>query len=135
MYLLDTDVSIYLLNGRLPRVEARLKELPAGRIGISAMTAAELRYGALHSGRPEKNLERAEAFIGSLRVVPFDDPAAGHFARIKDHLARQGEPIGTPDLLIASCALAVGATLVTNNTREFGKVPGLRWANWAEDPE
>lgn len=133
MFLLDTDVSIYLLNGRLPPVEAKLRELPADRIGTTAITAAELRYGALHSGRPEENLERAEAFIRSLRVVPFDDPAAAQFARIKNHLARRGELIGTPDLLVAACALAAGGTLITNNVREFSRVPGLRWDNWTGD--
>lgn len=130
MYLLDTDVSIYLLNGRLPQAAAKLRDLPAGRVGTTAVTAAELRYGALHSERRERNLERAETFLRSLRVVAFDDQAAVHFARVKDHLARRGELIGTPDLFIAACTLAVGATLVTNNVREFGRVPGLRWESW-----
>lgn len=131
VYLLDTDTCIYLLNDKLPHVEARLREVLAARVGITAVTAAELRFGALNSGRPEKNLARAEAFIGGLNVVAFDDRAAGQFARIKSHLTRQGTPIGTPDLMIAACTLAVGGTLVTNNVREFERVPGLAWENWA----
>lgn len=131
MYLLDTDTCIYLLNDKLPQVEARLREVPAVRVGITAVTAAELRFGALNSARPEKNMVRAEAFIGGLNVVAFDDRAASQFARIKSHLKRQGTPIGTPDLIIAACVLSVGGTLVTNNVREFGRVPGLAWENWA----
>lgn len=132
MYLLDTGIAIYLLNGRLPQVEAKLREVPAGRVGTTAVTAAELRYGALHSGRRERNLARAESFLRPLRVVPFDDQAATQLARIKDDLVRRGELIGTPDLFIAACTLAVGGTLVTNNVREFARVPGLLWENWAE---
>jgi tRNA(fMet)-specific endonuclease VapC len=132
VYLLDTDVAIYLLNGRLPQVKARLREVPAGQVGTTAVTAAELRYGALRSGRPERNLARAESFLRPLRVVAFDDQAAIHFARVKEHLVRRGKLIGAPDLFIAACTLAVGGTLVTNNVREFARVPGLLWENWAE---
>lgn len=109
--------------------------VPAGRVDTTAVTAAELRCGALHSGRRERNLARAESFLRPLRVVPFDDQAAILFARIKEHLVRQGSLIGTADLFIAACTLAVGGTLVTNNVRELARVPGLLWENWAESAE
>ena len=133
MYLLDTDVSIYLLNGRLPKVAARLTDLERDEIGTTAITAAELRYGALHSGRPQLNLARVETFLAPLQQIPFDSTAAIQFGRVKSDLATRGELIGSMDLLIASCVLAVGGTLVTNNVREFSRVSGLPVENWAEE--
>ena len=132
LYLLDTDVSIYLLNGRLPAVEERLANLPAEQLGTTSITAAELRYGALNSGRPEKNLARVETFLAPLAQVPFDGKAAIQFGNIKRHLVSKGRLIGTMDLLIAACVLAAGGVLVTNNVREFSRVPSLNIENWAE---
>jgi tRNA(fMet)-specific endonuclease VapC len=131
IYLLDTDVSVYLLNGRLPAVEHRLATLPAEQLGTTAITAAELRFGALHSGRPEKNLARVETFLAPLTQIPFDERAAIQFGNIKQHLAAKGRLIGTMDLLIAACVLAAGGVLVTNNVREFSRVPSLNLESWA----
>ena len=131
LFLLDTDISIYLLNESLPAVTARLAGLPVGQVGTTAITAAELRFGALNSGRPQQNLARVEIFLAPLVQVPFDAQAAVHFGNLKQLLTSQGRLIGTMDLLIASCALAVGATLVTNNVREFSRVPALSVENWA----
>lgn len=134
MYLLDTDISIYLLNGRLPQVSARLADLDRDEIGTTAITAAELRFGALHSGRPHHNLPRVEAFLAPLQQIPFDSSAAIFFGRIKNDLISRGSMIGLMDLLIASCTLAVGGTLVTNNLREFSRVSSLSVENWAVSP-
>jgi len=90
-----------------------------------------LRFGALNSGRPQQNLARAEIFLAPLVQVPFDTQAAVHFGNLKQLLTSQGRLIGTMDLLIASCVLAVGGTLVTNNVREFSRVPTLSIENWA----
>jgi tRNA(fMet)-specific endonuclease VapC len=120
LFLLDTDISIYLLNESLPAVTARLAGLPTGQVGTTAITAAELRFGALNSGRPQQNLARVEIFLAPLVQVPFDAQAAVHFGNLKQLL----------DLLIASCALAVGGTLVTNNVREVSRVPSLNVENW-----
>lgn len=130
MYLLDTDICIYLLNGKAPRAEARLRELDRDEVGVTAITVAELSFGAVHSGRPERNLARVEAFLAPLVRVPFDDAAAACFARIKQALTASGGMIGAMDLLIAATALAFPAVLVTNNTRDFARVPGLEMENW-----
>jgi tRNA(fMet)-specific endonuclease VapC len=132
LYLLDTDISIYLLNGKLPEVEEHLASLPAEQVGTTTVTAAELRFGALNSGRPQKNLARVETFLAPLTQVPFDERAAVQFGSLKQHLVSKGQLIGMMDLLIAACALAAGAVLVTNNVREFSRVPSLTVENWAE---
>lgn len=132
LYLLDTDISIYLLNGKLPEVEEHLTSLPAEQIGTTTVTAAELRFGALNSGRPQKNLARVETFLAPLTQVPFDEKAAIQFGNLKQHLVSRGQIIGTMDLLIAACVLAAGGVLVTNNVREFSRVPSLTVENWAE---
>jgi tRNA(fMet)-specific endonuclease VapC len=132
LHLLDTDICIYLLNGRAKIAEDRLRRLPRDQIGVAAITAAELRYGALHSARPRENLVRVETFLGPIARVPFDDLAAAHFARIKHELAARGRPIGVMDLLIAATCLAAGAALVTNNVREFSRVSSLEVENWMQ---
>jgi len=131
VYLLDTDSCIYYLEGRAPELLERLKETAWDDLGVTAVTAGELRYGALHSARPNANLARVEAFLSPLTKVPFDDQAASHYARIKQALTAAGRPIGGFDMLIAATALANDATLITNNVREFSRVPGLRVENWS----
>jgi tRNA(fMet)-specific endonuclease VapC len=130
LYILDTDISIYLLNGHLPMVTHRLAALPASQLGTTTVTLAELRFGALHSGRPDANLARVEQFVDPLVKVPFDSDAAVHFSHVKEYLNSRGRMIGLMDLLIASCVLAVGGTLVTNNVAEFSRVPSLMVENW-----
>ncbi len=132
LFLLDTDISIYLLNERLPAMEERLARLSVGQLGTTSVSAAELRFGALNSSRPQQNLDRVEAFLSPLVQVPFDNEAAIHFGSLKRWLVSKGQIIGAMDLLIASCALASGAVLVTNNVREFSRVPSLAIENWAQ---
>jgi len=129
--LLDTDVCVYLLNGRAPGIAARLRQLRLGDVGTTSITAAELRFGALNSGRPRANLERVDAFLGPLVRFPFGDEAATEFARIRLELRAAGTPIGTMDLLIAAIVRALDATVVTNNQRELARVQGLRLADWS----
>lgn len=130
LYLLDTDISVYLLNRRFPQVSERLSRLPADQVGTTAITAAELRFGALHSGRPQQNLARVETFLAPLVQVPFDEGAAIHFSQIKQFLTSKGSLIGTMDMLIASCVLAAGGILVTNNVNEFSRIPAVEIDNW-----
>jgi tRNA(fMet)-specific endonuclease VapC len=132
MYVLDTDVCVFLLRGRASGVAARLRQSNADEIAVTAITAAELRYGAVHSGNPPRNLEQVERFLAPLEILPFDSLAASHFAAIKQHLASTGNVIGPMDLLIAATSRANAATLATNNTREFTRVPGLLVENWCE---
>ncbi|HUU03371.1 MAG TPA: type II toxin-antitoxin system VapC family toxin [Myxococcota bacterium] len=133
MYLLDTDVCIYLLNGRATGIERRLREVPRSMVGTSAITIAELYYGALHSARPKKNQERVKAFLEPLQRIPFGDEAAQQFGRIKQILSSKGNLIGPMDLLIAATAISIGARFVTNNLSEFKRVPSLQIANWKID--
>lgn len=130
LFVLDTDTCIHLLNGSAPLAEQRLRHLPASQIATTAITVAELRFGALHSARSRDNLERAETFLAALRRLPFEDSAAAEFARIKQQLVSRGRPIGALDLCIAAIACAADGTLVTGNLREFRRVPGLSSESW-----
>jgi tRNA(fMet)-specific endonuclease VapC len=130
-YLLDTDICIYTINERPAVVLEAFRVHEAAGLGISSVTAAELFYGVARTGS-ERNLLALRRFIAPLRIVPFDVSAAEVFGSLRAWLHGQGTPIGPYDTQIAAQALALGVTLVTNNRREFSRVPGLRIANWAE---
>lgn len=132
MVMFDTDICIYLLN-RKPGHESILKRLDGrehGEIVLSAITLAELRYGIAASRRRNLNLAKVELFLASFEVVPFGDRAAFAYGPLRAHLQAQGTPIGSLDALIAAHALSLGATVVTNNVREFSRVPNLVMENW-----
>jgi Predicted nucleic acid-binding protein, contains PIN domain len=134
MVLLDTDICIYLLNQR-PGFESLLKRLDSrehGEVNLSAITLAELRFGIATSHRRILNLAKLELFLASFEVVPFDDRAAASYGPLRAHLEAQGTPIGPLHTLIAAHTLSLRATLVTNNVREFGRVPTLTLENWLE---
>ena len=129
MFMLDTDLCIYLINER----DAALKEkfeANAGDICVSSITYAELCFGVAHSTRAERNSRELDAFCLDLDILPFDTEAGVHYGDIRHALSRPGRLIGANDLLIAGHARSVGATLVTNNEREFGRVPDLVTENW-----
>lgn len=130
-YLLDTNICIHLINERPAHVRAHFDAHAIGDVGISAITAAELAYGVAKSGSA-RNRAALEAFLLPLEVAPFDDKVLWHYAELRAELARRGTPIGALDTQIAAHALALGCTLVTNNTREFARVDGLALENWAE---
>jgi tRNA(fMet)-specific endonuclease VapC len=129
-YLLDTDICIHVINERPPAVLQAFREHEAAGLGISSVTAAELFCGVARTGS-ERNLRALRQFLTPLEVVPFDVTAAEVFGSLRAWLASQGTPIGPYDTQIAAQALALGVTLVSNNLREFSRVPGLRTANWA----
>ena len=132
MVMFDTDICIYLLN-RKPGHESILKRLDGrehGEIVLSAITLAELRYGIAASRRRNLNLAKLELFLASFEVVPFGDRAAFAYGPLRAHLQAQGTPIGPLDALIAAHALSLGAAVVTNNVREFSRVPNLVMENW-----
>ncbi|MBI4239038.1 MAG: type II toxin-antitoxin system VapC family toxin [Deltaproteobacteria bacterium] len=131
LYLLDTDICIYILNGGNERLKQRFRQCRTPDIGISAITEAELYYGALHSGHAEKNRDRVRAFLTPFTLCSFDSGAARHFAEMKQALTTKGQPIGIMDLLIAAVARALGLTVVTNNVKHFTRVPGLLVENWS----
>lgn len=129
-YLLDTNICIYLIRRRPVQVRERFERCAVGDIGLSTVTLAELQYGVAKSEFPARNQEALEAFILPLAIVPFEAAAAVAYGPVRADLERQGTPIGAMDFLIAAHALSLRVTLVTNNTREFGRVEGLRVENW-----
>lgn len=127
--MLDTNVVIYTIRNR-PEEVRRMFTLQQGRICVSTVTLMELIYGAERSTQPHRNLRDVEAFSARLDVLPYDLDAASHTGRIRAELARSGEPIGPYDAMIAGHARSRGLTVVTANTREFERVPGLVVENW-----
>lgn len=132
MWLLDTNICIYLIKGKPQLLLNRLREVDINTIAVSSITVAELQYGVAKSARPEQNALALAAFLAPLGVEPFDDAAAAVYGPIRARIERAGKPIGSLDMLIAAHALALGRTVVTNNVREFDRVEGLKVENWAE---
>ena len=128
-YLLDTNIVIYTMKNRPQQVKRRFQQ-HHGQMGISTVTIGELVFGAEHSQQTERNLADLEALAARLEVLPFDNKAAYHFGQIRSALYRTGQPIGPYDMMIAGQARAAGLKLVTNNVKEFERVPGLLLENW-----
>lgn len=128
-YMLDTDTCIYVNRTFPSKLLQRFNRL-AEQLCISAITLAELRYGAEKSERRLENLEALERFVARLEVLPFSPKAAAHYGQLRVELQRAGKPAGAHDMLIGAHARAEGLTLVTNNVREFRRMPGLRVENW-----
>jgi tRNA(fMet)-specific endonuclease VapC len=129
--MLDTNICIYLIKRKPIHVTDKLKSYEAGEVAVSSITVAELQYGICKSTRPDQNLVALAEFLLPLEVIDFDESAAGHCGDIRACLEKSGNIIGSMDLLIAAHARSLSLTLVTNNIREFGRVPGLRAENWA----
>jgi tRNA(fMet)-specific endonuclease VapC len=129
-FLLDTNVCIRLLNGTSANVAAELAARDVADVLMSAIVKTELFYGARRSSRPEDNLRTLHRFFDPFVSVDFRDRAAQHAGWIRAELADRGTPIGPLDVMIAASARAHDLTLVTNNTREFGRVLGLRLVDW-----
>jgi len=128
--MLDTDICIYIANKKPISVQQRLAKLAPGDACLSAITYAELRYGAEKSMRREQNLEAIDRLRAAIAVEPFDELASEEYGMIRVQLEQKGQVIGGNDLLIAAHAKALGLTLVTNNVREFKRVPGLQLEFW-----
>ncbi len=129
-YLLDTNTCIRYLNGRSVSIKERLEALAPGEVGLCAVVKAELAFGAARSNDPARTLAKLAAFFAPFASLPFDDSCASTYGRIRAELEQAGTPIGPNDLMIAAIALTHGLTLVTHNTREFGRIPGLSLADW-----
>jgi len=128
-FLLDTNIVIYVIKRRpLPALEIFNRQ--TGRMAISAITLAELAHGVEKSSDLSRNLAVVEDFVSRVVVLPYDDRAAWHYGNIRAILEKAGQPIGVNDLHIAAQARSQGLTLVTNNLREFERVPGLLIENW-----
>ena len=131
-YLLDTNFVIYVIKQR-PLAVLPTFNRHHGRMAISAITLAELMHGAEKSSDPARNLAVVEDFCSRLEVLPYDMAAAAHYGNIRAVLEQQGTPIGVNDLHIAGQARSRGLVLVTNNLREFQRVPGLLLENWVAE--
>lgn len=129
-YILDTDICIYLIKKHSPSLIKKINGLSYGNIGISSVTMAELQYGVSKSQHKEKNSLALDKFLLSLEVIAFDDLAAITYGEIRAYLERKGQIIGSLDLMIASHVASLGLTLVTNNTKEFSRIPNLTVENW-----
>ncbi len=128
--LLDTNICIYLIKQQPPKVLEHFQQYQPGDIGISSITLSELCHGVAKSQQVEKNARALEEFLIPLEVVSYDDRAATSYGSIRAGLEKAGTPIGAMDLLIAAHAVSLGLPLVTNNTREFARVPNLILQDW-----
>ena len=131
-YMLDTNICIYVMKKKPENVLRRFREELDGGICISSITLAELEYGMKHSSDPVKNEQALLRFLDPLSVLPFGAAAASEYGEVRAYLQSRGTPIGPLDMLIAAHSRAEGMTLVTNNMREFERVPELDLENWAE---
>jgi tRNA(fMet)-specific endonuclease VapC len=129
-YMLDTDTCISLLKARPEKITRKLSRLPVEDVGISSVVSAELWYGVALSEKKKQNEAALRDFLGFVNVLDWPAGACPSYGRIRAHLRKKGTPIGAMDLLIASHASFLNAVLVTNNTREFDRVPDLKVENW-----
>ena len=129
-YMLDTDTSSFIMKRSNDSVLRRLKKTPVTDVCISVITKSELLFGVEMSPRKKQDEAALTAFLDYVEVLDFPDQASGDYAKIRSDLKRRGTMIGANDLFIAAHARSLGLTLVTNNTREFGRVPHLTMENW-----
>lgn len=128
-FMLDTNLCIYAIKHRPPEVIAALRAHESAGLGLSSVTVAELYFGVAKSGSA-RNLSALEQFLAPLELADFDRSAAAAYGPLRAALEAAGTPIGPLDTQIAAHAMALGVTLISNNTGEFARVPGLRLENW-----
>ena len=132
VYMLDTDISSYVMKRSNRSVLKKLQRTDVDDVCISAITKSELLYGVEVSPRRAKDQAALEEYLMYVEVLDYPDGAALHYAQIRARLKASGKMIGTNDLFIAAHARSQGLILVTNNTREFGRISGLKIENWAQ---
>jgi len=132
MYFLDTNTCIYFLNGKYESLRAKLLSTPPNEISIPAIVKAELLLGAYKSQKKKENVEKVEKLLEPFAVVPFFDLISYVYADIRNEAEKVGENVGPNDLLIASIVKFHDGILVTNNTKEFKRIKGLKIENWAK---
>ncbi len=129
-YMLDTDTCSYIMKRSNDAVLKRLQKVPVSDVCISVITKSELLFGIELSPRPTQDELAFNAFLSYVEVLDFTDEASFHYAKIRADLKTRGAMIGANDLFIAAHARSLGLTLVTNNTREFGRISNLKVENW-----
>ena len=130
LYMLDTDACIALIKNRPEAMRIRLAQLSPEEVGVSSIVAAELWFGVSLSRKKKQNESALKDFFEYATVLDWPYEACPLYGQIRTDLQKKGTPIGAMDLLIASHALLLDATLVTNNTKEFNRIPGLKVENW-----
>jgi tRNA(fMet)-specific endonuclease VapC len=131
-YMLDTDISSYIMKRSHDAVLRRLQKVPIGAVCISVITKSELLYGVEVSPRQQQDHAALDEYLRHVEVLDFPDEAAVHHAQIRAALKASGTMIGANDLFIAAHARSLELTLVTNNVSEFGRVQNLKFENWTE---
>jgi tRNA(fMet)-specific endonuclease VapC len=134
VYMLDTDISSYVMKRSHEGVLQQLQKIPIGDVSISVITHSELMYGVEVSPRRQNDQVALDAYLRHVEVLEYPGEASLHYAQIRAALKERGTMIGANDLFIAAHARCLGLTLVTNNTREFGRVQGLNIENWVVNP-
>ena len=129
MYLLDTNICIYVINHKPQQVFERFRQYQLGQLAVSSITASELAFGVEKSGS-ERNKQALKKFLSPLEILPYDEQAVWHYAQLRHDLQSKGQTIGSLDMLIAAHALALDVVLVTNNTKEFERIERLKLESW-----
>lgn len=129
LYLLDTNIISDLIRHPTGKVTQRIEQVGENSVCTSIVVACELRFGAMKKGSTRLNSHLSQ-ILAAMEVLPLNSPAELQYAQLRTHLERSGTPIGPNDMLIAAHALTYGLTLVTANTHEFSRVPGLMLENW-----
>ena len=132
MYLLDTNICIYAMKNKFPALTKRLFEIHPNEICVSSVTVGELEYGAAKSVRTEQTRSSILLFLSAFTILPFTSENARHFGELRAYLESRGTPIDPYDTMIAAQGVARSLTVVTNNTREFSRVPNLALEDWTE---
>ena len=132
MYLLDTNICIYAINGRHPELTRHLLTVHPDDIKVSAIPVGEMEYGASKSHWGERTREIMHAFLASFSTLPFTERDAILFGNLRAHLEKEGTPVGVLDVMIGAQGIANGLTVVTHNTRVFSRLPGIMIEDWVE---
>jgi len=131
-YMLDTDICIFITRKSEPSLLERIESVPLEQQCISVVTLAELLYGVQVSSKKKANQEVVDLFAQHIEVLEWTPDAAKHYAEIRADLKKKGQQLGSNDLLIAAHARSIGAVIVTNNVKDFGRVKGLKLENWMQ---
>ncbi len=134
LFMLDTDTCIFLMRGESPALAAKVQAVPLQQQVMSAVTFAELTYGvqASTAAKRKQNQSVLDSLVLHLAVLDWPQDAAKHYAEIRTDLKKRGAQLGAADLMIAAHARAMGATVVTNNVKDFARVKGLEVENWTK---
>ncbi|MDM8525234.1 type II toxin-antitoxin system VapC family toxin [Desulfococcaceae bacterium HSG8] len=129
-FMLDTCILIHIIRDKNINIIEMLRKKTQSEVCVSLVTVAEMEYGAAKSSRPDENRDALYQFLSPLTILTFDQKAAYEYGLIRSYLEQKGMPIGSMDMMIAAHARSISATIVTDNVREFDRVPGLTVENW-----